>query len=146
MLLPLLIFRQIRFFDPGFWYKFIYITTKQCWSRSVGFWRSHLIWIYIVCKVRAYQGSAGPALMHQTGNIFETHYKIMFYKIANKCEKGLQCMNTCLCYYSIITALDKTIYWYFSDFSTKSCVVVFIGIKSFCWFHGVPIRYVFKEK
>ena len=22
---------------------------KQCWSRSVGFWRSQLIWIYTVC-------------------------------------------------------------------------------------------------
>ena len=32
---------------------------KQCRSRSVGFWRSQLIWIYTVCKDRAYPGSAG---------------------------------------------------------------------------------------
>ena len=37
--------------------------TKQCRSRSVGFWRSQLIWIYIVWIGRAYPGSAGPGLM-----------------------------------------------------------------------------------
>ena len=32
---------------------------KQCRSRSVGLWRSQLIWIYTVCKGRVYPGSAG---------------------------------------------------------------------------------------
>ena len=32
---------------------------KQCSSRSVGFFRSQLIWIYTVCKGRIYLGSAG---------------------------------------------------------------------------------------
>ena len=32
---------------------------KQCRSRSVGFFRCQLIWIYTVCKGRAYPGSAG---------------------------------------------------------------------------------------
>ena len=32
---------------------------KQCRSRSVGFFRSQLIWIYTVCKGRVYPGSAG---------------------------------------------------------------------------------------
>ena len=36
---------------------------KQCRSRSVGFFRSHPIWICTVCKGGAYQGSAGPGLM-----------------------------------------------------------------------------------
>ena len=36
---------------------------KQCRSRSVGFWRSKLIWIYTVCKDRAYLGSTGSGLM-----------------------------------------------------------------------------------
>ena len=38
------------------------LTDKQCRSKSVGFWRSswQLIWIYTVCKGRAYPGSAGP--------------------------------------------------------------------------------------
>ena len=35
---------------------------KQCRSRSVGFFRSQLIWIYTVCKGRAYPRSAGIGL------------------------------------------------------------------------------------
>ena len=35
---------------------------KQCRSRSVGFFRSQLIWIYTVCKCRVYPGSAGQGL------------------------------------------------------------------------------------
>ena len=35
---------------------------KQCRSRSVGFFRSQLIWIYTVCKGRTYPGSAGQGL------------------------------------------------------------------------------------
>ena len=37
---------------------------KQCSSRSVGFFRSLLIWIYTVCKGRVYPGSAGQELRH----------------------------------------------------------------------------------
>ena len=33
------------------------LNDKQCRSRSVGFFRSQLIWIYAVCKSRVYQGS-----------------------------------------------------------------------------------------
>ena len=43
------------------------INDKQCRSRSVGFFRSQLIWIYIVCKGRAYPGSAGLVLSGWTG-------------------------------------------------------------------------------
>ena len=35
---------------------------KQCRSRSVGFFRSQLIWIYTVCKDKVYPGSAGQGL------------------------------------------------------------------------------------
>ena len=35
---------------------------KQCRSRSVGFFRSQMIWIYTVCKGRVYLGSAGQGL------------------------------------------------------------------------------------
>ena len=35
---------------------------KQCRSRSVGFFRSQLIWIYTICKGRTYLGSAGQGL------------------------------------------------------------------------------------
>ena len=35
------------------------LDVKQCRSRSVGFFRSQLIWIYTVCKGRVYLGLAG---------------------------------------------------------------------------------------
>ena len=39
------------------------LNDKQCRSKSVSFWRSQLIWIYTVCKGRAYLGSAGQGLI-----------------------------------------------------------------------------------
>ena len=36
---------------------------KQCRSRSVGFFRSQLIWICTVCKCRVYPVSAGQGLI-----------------------------------------------------------------------------------
>ena len=39
------------------------LNDKQCRSRSVGFFRSQLIWIYTVCEGRTYPGSAGPGLI-----------------------------------------------------------------------------------
>ena len=39
------------------------LNDKQCRSRSVGFFRSQLIWIYTVCKYRVYPGSAGQGLI-----------------------------------------------------------------------------------
>ena len=39
------------------------LNVKQCRSRSVGFFRSQLIWIYTVCKGRVYPGSAGQGLI-----------------------------------------------------------------------------------
>ena len=39
---------------------------KQCRSRSVGFFRSQLIWIYTVCKDKVYPGSAGLGLRCHT--------------------------------------------------------------------------------
>ena len=39
------------------------LNSKQCRSRSVGFFRSQLIWIYTVCKGRPDPGSAGQGLM-----------------------------------------------------------------------------------
>ena len=50
---------------------------KQCRSRSVGFSRSQLIWIYTVCKGRVYLGSAGQGLnLHMVWGPFSciTHY------------------------------------------------------------------------
>ena len=39
------------------------LNDKQCRSRSVGFFRSQLIWIYTVCEGMAYLGSAKLGLM-----------------------------------------------------------------------------------
>ena len=53
------------------------LNDKQCRSRSVGFFRSQLIWICTVCKERAYPGSAGLGL--KTGywaTIYSTMLKI----------------------------------------------------------------------
>ena len=58
---PLLIFCQS---DYLIWiFAINSLNGKQCRSRSVGFFRSQLIWIYIVCKGRVYLGSAGQGLM-----------------------------------------------------------------------------------
>ena len=38
------------------------LNDKQCRSRSVGFFRSQLIWVYTVCKDRVHLGSAGQEL------------------------------------------------------------------------------------
>ena len=43
---------------------------KQCRSRSVGFFRSQLIWIYTVCNGRAYQSSAGLGLIYSNFCIY----------------------------------------------------------------------------
>ena len=44
------------------------LNDKQCRSWSVGFFRSQLIWIYTVCKDRAYPGSAGTGLTLNLNN------------------------------------------------------------------------------
>ena len=43
---------------------------KQCRSRSVGFFRSQLIWFYTVYKGMVYLGSAGQWLIYSKGNKF----------------------------------------------------------------------------
>ena len=74
---------------------------KQCRFRSVGFWRSQLIWIYTVCKNRVYPGSAGLGLIKLSlwflfpcvsfvskGNILDFYLKVLLYlnEIAMKTE------------------------------------------------------------
>ena len=50
---------------------------KQCRSRTVGFFRSQLIWIYTVCKGRIYPGSAGQGLTTAL-NILNCKYCLPF--------------------------------------------------------------------
>ena len=61
-------FQPIKLLDRSCWYKFI-LNSKQCRSRSVGFFRSQLIWICTVCKSKVYPGSAG----------LELNYYVYFY-------------------------------------------------------------------
>ena len=48
--------------SSGFLLKICIPNGKQCRSRSIGFFRSQLIWIYTVWKGRVYPGSAGQGL------------------------------------------------------------------------------------
>ena len=55
---------------------------KQCRSRSVGFFRSQLIWIYTVCKGRVYPGSAGQGLKCICASfLWKKHYLLIILKI-----------------------------------------------------------------
>ena len=56
------------------------LNNKYCRSRSVGFFRSQLIWIYTVCKGRVYLGSAGQGLtLSMLGkNFSRQHFEIFF--------------------------------------------------------------------
>ena len=58
----LLIFSQSDYLIWNFAIISQIFTGEQCRSRSVGFFRSQLIWIYTVCKGRVYPGSAGHGL------------------------------------------------------------------------------------
>ena len=50
------------------------LNDKQCRSRSVGFFRSQLIWIYTVWKGKVYPGSAWQGLMrHQPVRVILRH-------------------------------------------------------------------------
>ena len=54
---------------------------KQCRSRSVGFFRSQLIWIYNVCKGRVYPGSAGQGLIEVFYFCFQDFLKTSVYPV-----------------------------------------------------------------
>ena len=59
---------------------------KQCKSKSVGFWKSHLIWLYTVCKGWVYPDSAGQGLIP---SLFQTsqHLIIAFCDSDSSCPK-----------------------------------------------------------
>ena len=79
---------------------------KECRSRSVGFFRSQLIWIYTVCKDRTYPGSAGLGTINRytlTGKytrlaIDESVLLLSNYKLApnvsNSCPVFLNCLHS----------------------------------------------------
>ena len=71
------------------------LNDKQCRSRSVGFFRSQLIWIYTVWNVREYSGSAGPGLR------FRQNYYYYYF------------------FYLGFTALSRIFHLYRTDHSSK---------------------------
>ena len=56
---------------------------KQCRSRSVGFFRSQLIWIYTVCKGRIYPVSVGQGLKFRWGHFTTRWYVITLCMLSN---------------------------------------------------------------
>ena len=91
------------------------LNDKQCRSRSVGFFRSQLIWIDTVCKGRTYLGSAGVGLscnilgenkayqnsiIHNGAQSFYCKWVLGFYQRTNKviyCWSNYWC-NYIICY------------------------------------------------
>ena len=59
------------------------VKNKQCRSRSVGFFRSQLIWIYTVCKARVYPGSAGQGLKERQFKWIPTRYAFIVCSICS---------------------------------------------------------------
>ena len=70
---------------------------KQCRSRSVGFFRSQLIWIYTVCKGRVHTGSAGQGIDHIYPKNADMHLAIqldpdqMPHSVAS--DQGVHCLS-----------------------------------------------------
>ena len=88
-------FQPIRLLDPDCWYYIHTLNGKQCRSRSVGFFRSQLIWIYTVCKSRAYPGSAGQGLKCQS-QLHTLHTIFFFFVVdfnSSLAEQGMPCLN-----------------------------------------------------
>ena len=67
---------------------------KRCRFRSVGFFRSQLIWIYTDCKGRIYPGSVGHGL--RVASIFEKFpllkRLLMSYLLLSPFGKSLRCI------------------------------------------------------
>ena len=70
--------------------QFRLLNDKQCRSRSVGFFRSQLIWIYTVCKGRIYLGSAGQGLIKRV-----LCAKI-YWPVNNILVRSRCCLHICL--------------------------------------------------
>ena len=55
-------------------------------TNSAVFFRIQLIWIYTVCKSRAYPGSAGPGLMSSNPDII-SHFTHFFFFLTSKVDR-----------------------------------------------------------
>ena len=79
------------------------LNLKQCRSRSVGFHRSQLVWIYTVYKDRVYPGSAGLGLTDSKTDLFKSEQsRQVFY-----CISTVDSLSQT--WISQITALSQTV-------------------------------------
>ena len=70
------------------------LNEKQCTSRSDGFFRSHLIWIYTVFKGNVYPGSAVQGLNLQEFEVcWEIHVRSL--KLSCPVRKGFEDLFMC---------------------------------------------------
>ena len=69
---------------------------KQCRSRTVGFFKSQLIWIYTVCKGRTYPGSAGLGLTLSTLRANSVYILVSFHFFSPEKRKGSDIHAKCL--------------------------------------------------
>ena len=98
---PLLIFSQSDYLIR-LWIQIHILNDKQCRSRSVGFFRSQLIWIYTVCKGKKYLGSAGQGLTLWLRFWLQTDYTWILCFISN--QTG-----------STVIAADKALLFFFNQ-------------------------------
>ena len=93
------------------WSQIHILIDKQCRS----FFRSQLIWIYTVCKGRAYPGSTGPGLINQKALIFFLffpckHILWIFIRIAKSdvrpCENCKIMEESCVRIYQTMSIIE----------------------------------------
>ena len=70
---------------------------KQCRSRSVGFFRSQLIWTYTVCKGRIYPGSAGQgwSVLYTSNMFFHLLTGYIWYFFLPFCTREFIFVTSC---------------------------------------------------
>ena len=139
MLCPLLIFSQSDYFRLLI--QIHILNDKQSRSRSVGFFRSQLIWIYTVCKVRVHPGSAGLGIRKNS----YLHAYMYLLTGANSwisllCGEiaylQLETPNQTLLAFILYSGLHisfSSLIWKYRNSYTLSLVLVSANIMILCW-------------
>ena len=99
---------------------------KQCRSRSVGFLRSQLIWIYTVCKGRVYLGSAGQGFIYLFF-FFNKIYLVNALEIASSHNREWPDYSW-LCLWATFLQ-ERSIYQYHCPTDTCNCSVTVLQIR-----------------
>ena len=100
---------------------------RQCRSRSVGFCRSQLIWIYTVCKGRAYPGSSGPGLRCSSANHSKVIPLLHFFVPTSNCK----CASLFCHWLFFFQCLRKSVL-HACSFSCVTSFISFISSYSHC--------------